>query len=69
MNEDRLANFYSMEDKLPEVALNEYIIIQDAASGSLLGPYKKKSYGFDSCEFRTLESEYIGNIKPKNKFD
>lgn len=67
MNEDRLANFYSMEDKLPEVALNEYIIIQDAASGSLLGPYKKKSYGFDSCEFRTLESEYIGNIKPKNK--
>lgn len=67
MNEDRLAKFYSMEDKLPEVALNEYIIIQDAASGSLLGPYKKKSYGFDSCEFRTLESEYIGNIKPKNK--
>lgn len=67
MNEDRLARFYSMQDKIEEAAPNEYIIIKDAASGDLLGPYKKQPYGYDFCEYRTLESNYIGNIKPKNK--
>ena len=67
MDENRLADFYAMKDSLGEAALNEYIIAQDAASGTLSDPVIKTKTGYETCQYKTLKSMALGDIKPLNK--
>ena len=67
LNSDQLADFYGSGILDNELYQNEYVIIKSAETGELIGPYKRREYGYDYIEYRTLDSQAIGYLKPLNK--
>ena len=63
-DEQQLADFY--EGKLqPSLQENQYLLIKDT-NGKIIDKYVKREGKLERLHYQTIESDYLGIIKPRN---
>ncbi len=67
-NEQEMAEFYQKKNRDNKFGLidNQYLIIKDE-SGNIVDKYKWCDGKLNSIKFKTIESEMLGKVKPRNE--
>lgn len=65
LDEYELANFYECQINKWDLDINEYIVIKDE-SGEIVDKLKWTNKGFKSLSYKTVDSRYVGKVKPRN---
>lgn len=63
MSEEEMASFYTNQENIYDLLINEYLIIKDE-SGAIVDKYRWAGNEFLPVKFHTFSSRWFGDIKP-----